>query len=284
MKCRRPFVKKGAQFGCGQCMPCRVNKRRVWSSRMILEAACHSAASFVTLTYNEENIPDAGTLVPRDLQLWLKRFRKSVGPGRFFAVGEYGDQSWRPHYHVALYGYGREYGNCISQTWGKGYVDVGDLTPHSACYIAGYTTKKMTSKDDPRLQYGLHPEFARMSLRPGIGAPAIASIATALRSRAGERYINDNGDVPSVLRNEGREIPIGRYLRGRLRGELEFEFKQENPTKVFQKTAEMHALFKAYKASKGISALTLTQWREEKQKQIRFNEDGKLAIKRSKTL
>ena len=64
MLCRKPFSKKGAQFGCGQCMACRINRRRIWTHRIMLEALVSPSASFLTLTYNKENLPDGGTLAP----------------------------------------------------------------------------------------------------------------------------------------------------------------------------------------------------------------------------
>lgn len=214
---------------------------------MMLEACCHERASFVTLTYNKENIPDGGSLVPRDLQLWLKRFRKAAGECRYFGVGEYGDHSWRPHYHVALFGHGRECQDVVQRTWGLGYTLVGDLTLQSAAYVAGYVNKKMTQKHDPRIsETGLHPEFARMSLRPGIGAPAISSLAEAISNKHGWDEIERTGDVPTVLRHSGRDLPLGRFMRGRLRDAIGFKFTQEPASVAYQKTAEVYTLYQNY--------------------------------------
>jgi len=78
--CRKPIIIGALPVGCGQCIPCRVNRRRVWAHRIVLEAKEHPQNAFVTLTYNEENLPRTRdgipTLRPDDLTLWLKRFRK----------------------------------------------------------------------------------------------------------------------------------------------------------------------------------------------------------------
>lgn len=235
MLCRNPTTMAGGVFPCGQCMPCRVNKRRIWSHRIMLEAMQHSDNAFVTLTYDPEKLPvtkdQLPTLVPKDLQDWLKRFRKAIEPQRirYFAVGEYGDETHRPHYHLAVFGYPTcRFGNsiyskrrlnccpqcdAIRDTWGKGQVMLGTLEDNSAQYIAGYVTKKMTSKDDFRLN-GRFPEFARMSLRPGIGADAMHEIASALMQFNLEET---QADVPSALRHGKRLLPLGRYLKQRLR-------------------------------------------------------------------
>lgn len=231
MKCRKPFVQGVLAFPCGQCIPCRVNRRRVWTHRLMLERMRTPEACFITLTYDEENLPENGSLMPVHMQLWLKRFRKMIAPRsvRYYLVGEYGDESWRPHYHVALYGYGPcQYGrsqyskrrlNCcpvcdlVRDTWGLGFIYIGELETKSAAYIAGYIMKKMTKVDDVRLQ-GRFPEFARMSLRPGIGALSLQPVIESLQRY---RTVESEGDVPAGLRHGSSVMPLGRYLREKLR-------------------------------------------------------------------
>jgi len=220
MLCKKPFLKSASQpFGCGQCLPCRFNRRRVWSNRMMLESLTHAESSFVTLTYRDEALPPSSSLVPRHTQLWLKSLRKAAKAAlRFYLVGEYGDQTHRPHYHAIIYGL-PPYSPLFQETWKKGFVHTGELTPDSAQYVAGYVVKKLTSKEDPRLN-GRHPEFARMSLRPGIGATAVPNICDVLTSDAGCNSIMANGDVPAALKMGTRSLPLGRYLRSKIRKEL----------------------------------------------------------------
>lgn len=129
-----------------------------------------------TLTYAPEHEPPDGSLSPRHMQLWLKRLRRLLPPTRpirFFGCGEYGDETFRPHYHVALYGVAPLETELVQSSWGMGHVHLMELNAETAQYLCGYVVKKMTSPDDPRLQ-GKHPEFTRMSLRPhGIGAGAV---------------------------------------------------------------------------------------------------------------
>lgn len=247
MLCRRPFVKDGKAYGCGQCMPCRVNVRRTWTHRIMLEASLHSENCFATLTYSPESLKPSAkssttttkmevdcplpSLHKRDLQVWLKRFRKNMEPVRirFYAVGEYGDQTERPHYHVALFNYpnclhgnsrySKLYKNCcincdrVRDTWGLGNVFLGELSQESANYIAGYVTKKMTGSDDLRLN-GRDPEFSLMSRRPGIGADMMDEVASTLMAL---NLDVTQADVPSSLRHGKRLLPLGRYLKRRLR-------------------------------------------------------------------
>lgn len=245
MLCEAPITIQTGGFhermlvGCGQCMPCRISKRRVWVHRIMLEAALHKDNAFVTLTYRPELLRTVvggdgisrPTLVPADLRNFLKRLRKAVEPTRirFFGAGEYGDITELPHFHLAVFGYptcwhGRSRYNegrtsccpscdLIRDAWGNGLVFLGTLEDDSAQYIAGYVLKKMTSLTDTRLE-GRHPEFARMSNRPGIGADMMHEVASTLLNFNLE---TTQADVPVSLRHGSRMLPLGRYLTGKLR-------------------------------------------------------------------
>lgn len=243
MLCTRPFVRGLNAYPCGQCMPCRINRRRLWTHRMILEARLHEHCTFVTLTYDKEHHPPDGSLRPRDLTLWLKRLRKLIAPLplRYYACGEYGGDTWRPHYHAALFGLPSN-NPVISLTWLKGFTMAAPLSPQSMAYIAGYVTKKMTQPDDSRLS-GRAPEFARMSLRPGIGAHAMGTVATALMTRAGASAVAQQGDVPMTLQHGRQSMPLGRYLRTKLREEVGVDqAAAQGSTFAALKRLEMHEL------------------------------------------
>lgn len=217
---------------------------------MLLESFMHERNGFVTLTYSPESMPPDGSLVPRDAVLFMKRLRRRLEPikFRYFLVGEYGEESWRPHYHFASFGIGREAEQDIATCWGKGYVHIGDLTVKSAAYIGGYVTKKMTFKDDPRLE-GRHPEFARMSRNPGIGNKAVEAIAAALNDREGVKSIGREGDVPGVLRHGGKLMPLGRYLKEKLREALGFDEKTLPEAKFLEWMEEMRVVQEAAKVA-----------------------------------
>ena len=284
MLCRKPFVTAGHAFPCGQCMPCRLNKRRMWTHRLMLERLCHKDAAFVTLTYDEENLPrddrGRGILVPGDMQAFLKRFRTAIEPVRirFYGVGEYGDQTWRPHYHIFLYGVSPVVEGIVRRAWGKGLVHMGVVAHDSASYIAGYTVKKMTAKDDLRLE-GRPPEFCRMSLRPGIGADAMWDVASDLMGYGLER-------VPTSLEHGKRNMPLGRYLRRKLRVYLG-QSENSSPEEQIQQSQEMRALWNDYESLKmeGKTSLNFSEYLAFLDEQRVLNIQARMDVfKKGKTL
>lgn len=214
MLCSRPFRQGVDEFDCGRCMPCRIKKRRLWAARLMLESRLHKSSIFATLTYNKDNLPSDGNVSVREAQLFIKRLRKQSEGNRlrYFIVGEYGDESWRPHYHAVLFGLRSP--DAVKAAWPYGFVHCGSVTHESAGYVAGYAVKRFTVAGDERLG-GRAPEFARMSLRPGIGAGAMKFVAKSVVDEDGViRYVDD---VPKVVRMFGRKLPLGRYLRRQIR-------------------------------------------------------------------
>lgn len=158
----------------------------------------HEEACFLTITYNEENLPHGNTLVHRDIQLFLKRLRKAVSrlkqkaiagrsgsnskPDqknnnklRYYMCGEYGDKTQRAHYHMCLYGWdptdkkfyttsgstikSKIYtSETLDKIWGKGNVWIGDVTFESAAYVARYIMKKINGKKQKEHYEVLDPE------------------------------------------------------------------------------------------------------------------------------
>lgn len=217
---------------CGQCMPCRINKKREWAGKILLEARYQEKVStFLTLTYNEDHMPDRGSLEPSHLSGFLNRLRArkafaSNNGLRYFAVGEYGNETWRPHYHLALFGIQPEYESEFQSAWTSeagaiGHIHTGEITPQSASYIAGYTTKKMTSQEDPRLEdMGMLPEFARMSRFPPLGAKGMEVILDTLCRRDAAADLAERGDVPAQFKIYGKTWPLSKYWRNWLRNQL----------------------------------------------------------------
>lgn len=157
---------------CGHCSGCKLDYRKSWAVRCCCESLYHQFSVFVTLTYDDKHCPDK--LKKSDLQSFIKSIRNLGFKFRYFACGEYGSKTHRPHYHIVMFGfnpgdmvYDADSSNkfaifrskLVSEAWNKGLVTVQHFEPGCAAYVAGYVDKKM-SKDDG---------FLLMSKRPGLG-------------------------------------------------------------------------------------------------------------------
>lgn len=145
------------QYPCGKCKSCRITKRQEWTGRILLESSRFASNLFVTLTYAPEYLPPNGSLEKRDIQLFLKRLRKSLRTRiRYLAVGEYGSRRDRPHYHLVIFGADSisleqiiEKGKVltvspqIKKAWPWGFHTADPLNRERARYVAGYCLKKM---------------------------------------------------------------------------------------------------------------------------------------------
>jgi hypothetical protein len=168
------------------------------------ESSLYEKNCFITLTYDDDHLPEGGTLVKKDFQDFMKRLRKA-NPGskiRYYHCGEYGDQHKRPHYHAILFNYDfndkkplKQINENIIYTsqklqnlWKHGHSSIGDVTFESAAYVARYCTKKINGPsafyhychfdEHGEILKDLLPEYSTMSRRPGIGKPWLEKYAT----------------------------------------------------------------------------------------------------------
>ncbi len=262
MLCKSPYVKQGIPLGCGQCMHCRINRNRLWANRILLESYCHAESSFLTCTYADSELPSGGTLRKEDVQKFLKRLRKRVSPlrVRYYGVGEYGEETGRPHYHFALFGLGMRFESLFRDVWGHGNVHVGELTLHSARYISSYIQKGWNGDAYSQAYLkGRAPEFSVMSLNPGIGAVAVDDLAAAYTSKYGSLAICRAGDVPDTIGSGRQQMPLGRYLKEKIREKVGLEGGwQEGRKRQF--TEEMQVMLNAYGKHAFYAAKPFVDW------------------------
>lgn len=193
---------------CGQCIGCRLEYSRQWAIRCVLESARWPRNIFITLTYDDDHLPEAVPLADPvtgevqslsplhslsldDIQKFFKRLRVQCQREydftgiRVFYCGEYGSTTYRPHYHAILFNvpdfdltfYKQNFNgdllyNCdfLSRVWGKGFVVVGKVNFCTCAYVARYILKKQKGHNSSIYPaVGILPEFSNQSRRPGIG-------------------------------------------------------------------------------------------------------------------
>lgn len=216
----KDYYEKLVLTPCGKCIGCRTDKRREWTSRLILEDKDEQKKGyfgyFITLTYDDDHLPSDGCLVKKDFQDFMKRFRINfkrrfdVCDVRFFGCGEYGENFHRPHYHlISWIPLDIDDVKSVTQlSWNLGFVEVDYASVDRFAYVAGYVSKKLIDSDDIEavdVDTGevtkLTKEFLLMSRRPGIGsAYPISKI-----KETGKVYLND-----------GKKVSPPRYYKNKL--------------------------------------------------------------------
>lgn len=184
--CKNPiYVKKtGLIVPCGKCYNCRNKYRLSWQLRLQHEfISYHGSAMFLTLTYNNENLPENRQLLKSDVQLFIKRLRKfySGVKIKYFIAGEYGDKFKRPHYHAIIYGLrapeykkkdsikNYKYGKFIAnKIWKKGFCHVGYVDSKCISYVSKYIMKKFVSNDKFTVPDGFIQPFTLKSSGLGL--------------------------------------------------------------------------------------------------------------------
>jgi len=195
---------------CGQCAGCRIKRRMDWAIRLEHESKFHDHSWFITLTYDDENLPHGGSLVADHQSKFIKALRKKVpGKIRFFSIGEYGEDTLRPHYHLILFGpdfpdrelqytapirtpsalamekmlgdHGAQYykSKLLESVWAKGNVQLTPTSPATMQYVTKFHVEKVTGEKAETHYARLIPETdqivlvehpqTRMSRNPGIG-------------------------------------------------------------------------------------------------------------------
>lgn len=189
---------KDIRIPCGKCIGCRLDYSRQWADRMMLELDHSKKAIFATFTYNQKNVPTVVddidmpvgyTLWKPDFQDFMKRLRSRKKfedrEIRFYASGEYGSNTRRPHYHAIIFGIDLDdFEDCkpkgmnelhqqyyiskeFEDIWEKGFTLISEVSWQTCAYVSRYVMKKAFADD---IEYWQVPEFSLMSRRPGLGA------------------------------------------------------------------------------------------------------------------
>lgn len=183
---------------CGKCPECCKDYYTSWATRGSRELSQWDTSLFITLTYDDENLPKNKSLDKTHVQKFIKRIKKQFqsskeNPIRQIYCGEYGTHTLRPHYHVILFnvdftdkrkhylsnqGHQVFISKTLTALWNKGNAEFGFATPASISYLFKYILKKKTRKEKrkpltlelPEGLYDVEHEFIEASRNPGIGA------------------------------------------------------------------------------------------------------------------
>jgi hypothetical protein len=209
-------------------MACRVNRTREWGVRLLQEAASFNENSFLTLTYSDDKIPPGATLVKKDFQDFMKRFRKRLAPTKikFYMCGEYGPKTHRPHYHAIIFGFKPPdlktafikkerhiyYSPFLMDLWPFGTNTVGTVTYKSCRYVAQYIVDKLNGNKGKEFYGERLPPFSLMS--KGLGKKWLKEHR--------DQVVNNKG-----MTFEGHKVSIPRYYKKMLQQDLSEELEYQ---------------------------------------------------------
>lgn len=204
---------------CGKCFGCLMTRAFYWSVRCTCESLFYDESYFVTLTYDNENLPFDRELCRAHFQSFMKRLRWHFRDYKLkvFYCGEYGDKRHRPHYHAIIFGLPLKKENVVvfpadvskrgninyacpllDKIWQKGFTRVGTFTHHSASYVAQYTLKKHDASMSAFLSRKRVKPFVGASNRNAIGFDFFMKYHSEIYRRGFFRPFDDS-DV--VVRN-----------------------------------------------------------------------------------
>lgn len=195
---------------CGKCLACTKRRASQWSFRLNEEAKTSSSACFITLTYENAPVSENGfrTLNKRDFQLFLKRLRKKCPTNKlkYYACGEYGTRTFRPHYHAIIFNLPKSLiqdPQKIVDTWNHGHIHLANSNQSTINYVVGYMTKgnfERFNNQDDRM-----PEFSLMSKGMGMGY---------LTPQMKEYY--RKREITCLVRENGHIISMPRYYKEKI--------------------------------------------------------------------
>jgi hypothetical protein len=224
----------GLDVPCGKCTNCRVQKREEWSLRCLHELTAHEDSIFVTLTYANEHVPKNMSLKKKHLQDFLKRLRKYISPDkiRYFACGEYGELSERPHYHLIIYGIGFRHIEFIKKAWPFcdwnvpqiANASFGLVEYESIRYVAQYIDKKLSGFHESVNHTYLDRENVFRLCSMGLGRDYVIANKERLEK---DLHCTHRGKRVSLPRYYLNKLEIDKKRQAELRFDLDSEYVEE---------------------------------------------------------
>lgn len=169
------------RFPCGWCSSCRIDRREMWTDRLVHESLMSKRGSvFLTLTYNQKCLPENRSLCRKDLTNFFKKLRINLHRKykqdikiKYYAVGEYGGKFGRPHYHAIITGLNYKLDSqVINDSWRvngfrAGFCKVKPANHSNIRYTLGYIDKQSSFDKKFFEKKGIESVFGTMS--KGIG-------------------------------------------------------------------------------------------------------------------
>lgn len=278
--CLHPTIlKDGTPFPCGNCPVCRMKYRKQMALRIYMEKCIEKPfkSYFLTLTYNDQNIPLSAerqcfdrrhiTRFLDSLRHRLSRYGLSL---RYFGTCEYGEEGYRPHYHFITFLYqaksaqtgfdvrsfrDRHFFNreIVGPLWRYGFTYDGTVTGPSIMYCTAYALKDDEALERDWRGFEEGRPFRVFSLKPGLGL-------TDNCVEWWQNYVfNDGNPRTSISIKEARSIssgvPVGVKRKLKERHPFSYEYIKDANMRFFEgsvpellENARRHGPYRDYRA------------------------------------
>ena len=219
---------------CGKCPPCKQRRTFEWAFRLSVEAQHSVASHFITLTYNDDNIPRSHnnfkSLQKKDCQDFFKRLRYYINDRykiKYYLAGEYGDTTERPHYHLILTNLPKHDLHYINLAWQKGHIHVGDVNQKTIAYTLKYLDKHSIvpkhRRDDRQKEFSLKSRY----------------IGTSYLTKANiEWHRRDIVNNTYVTNEEGYKVPLPKFFRDMIYTDAERKLIRKHITSKMEELEE----------------------------------------------
>lgn len=211
---------------CGSCEACHLERSQQTAIRCMheLQYPHNNIGIFLTLTYDDENLPKNGHLDYNHPKNFVKHLRDLISPHKISTLGcaEYGEKGGRPHYHLLIFGWepkdkqlkyesqsgSKKYSvfesKTIDRIWKKGLAEFGSIERESANYVARYTLKKCKNKNKNKNESEKPKEKTICrSLRPALGKLWYEKYSRSVRSIDASILLDATGAA--------QQLPVPRY-------------------------------------------------------------------------
>ncbi len=212
---------------CGKCIKCLARRQNAWAFRLAQEAKQSTSAAFITFTYETPPLSQNkyATLKKKDYQNFVKRLRKKLSKNqniKYYACGEYGTTTKRPHYHAIMFNLPHSWiqdGTKITDTWQHGHVDIAPCNTATIRYVTKYLMKGGLETHPDKIDYTTGEiisddrlkEFSLMSKKMGLNY-----LTPQMVKYHKERlisFVTLSGGIPTALPRYFRDKIFNKYDR-----------------------------------------------------------------------
>lgn len=240
---------------CGQCISCRMAKKKEWALRCMHEQRQHKSSLFLTLTYDEITVPRDGSLNTVDIELFIKRLRRhydyhyNIKGIKYLQAGEYGrvckncgnhirrcrcgeylETLGRPHHHMCVFGIDFHDKKLSKLTKNNGHLlyesETLDKLWTKGIAVIGELNEKTAAYTASYITKRIVGEMSENYYEGKLPEYATMSRRPGIGKKFYEKYAEDFKKLDAVVLDKNRKAKIPRYYDKLTKANNEEEFEK----------------------------------------------------------